>query len=79
MARPHPHNGFWLSVWRWFLRNPMLDRNQYGPIVDYIDNRKFMPVAKDDGSMEPLDPGFSMKRRDPLALDTVPPPAFRTM
>jgi len=54
------YDEFWNSVVNFFIRNPMLDRNQLGPIVDYINNQKF--------SAEAPQPGFSMKKRDPNIL-----------
>jgi hypothetical protein len=34
-------NGFWSSVIRFFIANPMLDRRHVGPIVDYLHAQKF--------------------------------------
>jgi PcfJ-like protein len=60
---------FWFSVFRWFMVNPMLDANQYGPIIDYIFNQKFVPSKLDEnGNMVCPQPGFSMKDRDPESL-----------
>jgi hypothetical protein len=58
-------NEFWLSVWRWFIANPMIDYAQFGPICDYIHNQRF--VIPQDGNAPPQ-PGFSMHRRDPTTL-----------
>ena len=47
---------FWMTVIDWFAKNPMADRNQVGPLVDYILDRRRM------------DPDFSMKGRSVLAM-----------
>lgn len=47
---------FWLTVIEWFGKNPMADRNQVGPLVDYILYRRRQ------------DPTFSMKGRGVLAM-----------
>jgi hypothetical protein len=63
------HEEFWFSVFRWLLANPMLDSNQYGPLIDYIFNQKFVPSKLDEnGHMCCPQPGFSMAGRDPQTL-----------
>jgi hypothetical protein len=67
------HESFWMSVLRFFADNPLLDRAQVGPLIDYIEHRKFSPaeVVLPDGSIEerpPPQPGFSMANRAPDAL-----------
>lgn len=47
---------FWVTVLRWFCQNPMLDRRQVGPLLDFISFRRRQ------------DPDFSMKGRSPLAM-----------
>lgn len=47
---------FWTTVLQWFAANPMLDTNQIGPMVDYIQFRRNEDIS------------FSMKGRAPLAL-----------
>jgi hypothetical protein len=32
---------FWISVFRFFIENPMFDRNQVGPIIGNLQNQKF--------------------------------------
>ena len=32
---------FWLSVFRFLIANPMFDRNQIGPLVDFLHHHKF--------------------------------------
>ena len=61
-------NDFWLSVLRFFIRNPMLDPAQVNPIIDYIWNRKYENriVFVDAGVAEevgPEQPNFSMRGR----------------
>jgi hypothetical protein len=63
---------FWQSVIRFFLNNPMLDTNQYGPLVDYINNHKFESQREFiDGrwkQVPPPQPNFSMQRRNAESL-----------
>jgi len=47
---------FWLTVIDWFSKNPMADRTQVGPLVDYILFRRRQ------------DPEFTMKGRSVLAM-----------
>ncbi|MEM7393367.1 MAG: hypothetical protein AAF492_13570, partial [Verrucomicrobiota bacterium] len=35
------HDEFWLSVIRFFIAHPMLDRHLYGPVIDYLRHQKF--------------------------------------
>ncbi len=66
-------NEFWLSVFRFFIQNPMLDPVHINPIVDYIWNQRYEPrvifiqpgVARDIG---PEQPSFSMRGRTVDAL-----------
>lgn len=67
------HEEFWSTVVHWLVRNPMLDPDLVGPIVDYIQSRKFDPqeIALPGGGVridDPPEPNFSMKSRSPLKL-----------
>ncbi len=72
LAADFAHDEFWISVIRWLIDNPMLDRLHVAPIVDYIHYQKFEPqqVATAPGEIEPrpLQPEFSMKGRTPASL-----------
>ena len=65
---------FWETVFRWFIRHPMIDPNQIGPIIDYIDNRKYRRQINVfiDGVLhdfaDPPEPNLTMKNRDPAVL-----------
>jgi len=37
------HEDFWITVIRFFVANPLLDRAQIGPIVDYLHHQRFEP------------------------------------
>lgn len=68
LGRNFSNDDFWQTVIGFFVQNPMLDTAQIGPIVDYIDHRKFRPtdVVQPDGTvvqLPPEQPGFSMARR----------------
>jgi hypothetical protein len=67
------HNDFWVSVIRFFVRNPFLDTVHYGPIIDYIHSQKFerQEVFVRPGVVEqqpPPHPGFTMHGRTPESL-----------
>lgn len=62
---------FWTTVIRWFIANPMLDRAQIGPIVDYLHDQKFVVRRELVGGKEVYvasQPNLQMKGRSPLAL-----------
>lgn len=64
---------FWLSVYRFFIDNPMLDRRHIGPIVDYLAHQKFEPCFVYLGGrvvrvLPPAQPNLTMARRNPEAL-----------
>ena len=56
---------FWFTVLQFLVNQEMLDSASVGPMVDYIYERKFVPVRHGDA---PLDPAFSMKGRTFTAL-----------
>ena len=64
-------NEFWESVLRFFINNPFLDPNQYGPIVDYVNNQKYeTQIVMEEGQIvnRVPQPGFSMHKRNPEIL-----------
>jgi hypothetical protein len=73
LAREFRDEEFWLSVIRFFIRNPMLDPAHVNPIVDYLWNERFEPrvvfvgqgVAREVG---PAQPNLSMRGRTAAAL-----------
>jgi hypothetical protein len=56
---------FWETVLRWFVQHPLLDPAQYGPIVDYVREQRFVVAP---GQATPAQPNLRMKDRDPAAL-----------
>lgn len=73
VAHDFRDNDFWLSVLRFFIRNPMLDPAQLNPIIDYIWNRKYENriVFVDTGVVEelgPEQPHFSLRGRTVASL-----------
>jgi hypothetical protein len=59
---------FWLTVVQFFVANPMLDPYQVGPIVDWINNQRFVPEPRRivNGVVcggEIRQPGLNMKGR----------------
>lgn len=71
------HEGFWATVIRWLAHQPLLDPDWVGPIVDYIQHRKYEPreVVHPGGQVEvaaPPEPNLSMKSRSlPKLLDQI--------
>ena len=64
---------FWLTVVRFFVNHPMLDRAQVGPIVDYLDHRRHrnLPAMLIDGRLVepgPAQPNLTMRGRSPEVL-----------
>lgn len=53
-------NDFWVTVYRFFINNPFLDRIHFQPMRDYIYNQKFTTGAPN--------PGFSLVNRNPETL-----------
>ena len=66
-------NEFWASVIRFFVANPLLDRQHVGPIVDFLYAQKFetREVVVGPGRVEahlPPQPGLTMHGRTPNTL-----------
>ena len=64
---------FWLSVYRFFIANPMLDLRHAGPIVDFLNFHKFetREVVVGPGRVEtrpPPQPNLTMTRRTAESL-----------
>jgi hypothetical protein len=66
---------FWLSVFRFFAANPMLDPAHHGPIVDFLRHQRFEPsvpnpIADRPGepALVPAQPNLSMKGRTPESV-----------
>ena len=64
---------FWLSVLRFFIRNPLLDPAHLSPIIDYIWHQRYEPrvVFVEQGvaeEMGPEQPNFSMRGRTVMSL-----------
>lgn len=73
LGREFVDNKFWKTVIQFFINNPMLDRVHYGPIVDFIFNKKYENGGAnvelmDDCEVGGEQPDFSMKGRTPAAL-----------
>lgn len=59
---------FWTSVIRFFIANPLLDRAQVGPVIDFLNQQKFQSqeVVTGPGEVEvtpPPQPALTMKGR----------------
>lgn len=67
------NNEFWASVIRFFVANPLLDRQHVGPIIDYLHAQKFetREVMVGPGQVEvrsPPQPGLTMRGRTATTL-----------
>jgi hypothetical protein len=67
------HDDFWVTVLQFFIANPMLDLAHISPIIDYIENQRFVSqdVFVAPGVVErraPAQPNFTMKGRTPASL-----------
>ncbi len=65
--------GFWLTVIKWFIEHPMLDRSHVGPIIDYLHHQRFVPEQTFVGPgvrevSSPPQPNLSMRGRTPETL-----------
>jgi hypothetical protein len=67
--------GFWTSVFRFFIDHPLLDHAHHGPIIDFLLNQKFLPSVPnpltDPPGQPPLvppQPNLSLKGRTPESL-----------
>jgi hypothetical protein len=67
------NDAFWTSVIRFFVANPLLDRQHVGPIVDYLHAQKFetRELVVGPGRVEvhlPPQPGLTMRGRTAATL-----------
>lgn len=67
------HDDFWTTVLRFFIANPMLDTEHFGPIIDHIHHQRFVDeeVIAAPGVVErrgPPQPNFTMKGRNVESL-----------
>ncbi len=68
LGRRFKEDEFWMGVMRFFIENPMLDRAQVHPIVDYIWNEKYVDQHEYDAhgrlhNTGPAQPNFTMRGR----------------
>ncbi len=73
VERDEERRTFWLSVYKFFIANPMLDLSHAGPIIDFLNFQKFetQEVMVGPGQVErrpPPQPNLSMARRTPESL-----------
>jgi len=73
IERDPQRRAFWLSVYRFFIANPMLDLRHAGPIIDFLAFQKFetQEVMIGPGEAEirqPTQPNLTMTRRTPESL-----------
>jgi hypothetical protein len=65
------NNDFWASVIQFFIGIPMLNLDEIGTVIDYINEQKFIPkrlVVNGVVVHRPENPGFSMKGRNIATL-----------
>jgi len=63
---------FWKKLIQYFIKNPMINKQMIGPIIDYINYQKFDELETyEEGSIiktAPPQPNFSLSRRNPNSL-----------
>lgn len=63
---------FWKSFIKFLVSNPMIDKHQIGPIIDFINYQKFNNSDAFGGgeviTLPPPQPNFSMNNRNPKTL-----------
>lgn len=67
------NDNFWLTVVRFFISHPLLDRSHVGPVIDFLSYHKFevQEVAVGPGVVEqhpPPNPNLTMRGRTPDSL-----------
>ena len=75
IGKSFDHDEFWVTVLRWLVDQPMLDPVHHAPIIDYLNNQRFVasvpnPLAGLPGqpALVPPQPNLTMKGRDPESL-----------
>lgn len=73
LGRTFANEEFWLSLVRFLIDHPMFDRQQVGPLVDYLRHQKFSrPEEIDEAGrvrvLPPRRPRLSMRGRTPERL-----------
>ncbi|MEL7028035.1 MAG: PcfJ domain-containing protein [Pseudomonadota bacterium] len=68
VGRSFEHEEFWSSVFRFIADNPMLDPRQIGPVIDYLQNQKYVAEEVEIAPGlwrrgEPPQPGLTMRGR----------------
>ena len=61
------NNDFWTTVIQFFINIPMLNLDEVGTVIDYINEQKFVPtrvVVNGIATYRPENPNFSMKGRN---------------
>ncbi len=65
------NNDFWMTVIQFFINIPMLNIDEVGTVIDYINQQKFVPtrvVVNGVATYRPENPGFNMKGRNIATL-----------
>jgi hypothetical protein len=72
LGRSFEHEEFWQTVLHFFVNEPMLDPLHVGPIVDYLNDQRFVPqeILTEEGELRlgPLQPNLTMKGRTQRSL-----------
>ena len=73
LGRSFEHEDFWKTVLQFFVNEPSLDLVHIGPIVDYLNNQRFVPqdIFIEEGELGqpgPPQPNLTMKGRTQRSL-----------
>ena len=71
-SKIYENQEFWKGFIKYIIENPMIDRSQIGPIIDYINFQKFDGHEIYENGViimnDPPQPNFSLKNRNPNTL-----------
>jgi PcfJ-like protein len=73
LGRSFEHEDFWQTVLHFFVNEPALEPMHVGPIVDYLNDQRFVPqeiLTEEGGFVQPgpLQPNLTMKGRTKRSL-----------
>ena len=72
LGRSFEHEDFWQTVLHFFVNEPMLERLHVSPIVDFLNDQRFVPqeILTEEGELRlgPRQPNLTMKGRTQRSL-----------
>ena len=75
VATDFRNDEFWMSVFRWFIANPLLDSVHHAPMIDYLHDQRFVASVPNPNAHLPgrprllaPQPNLTMKGRNPATV-----------